>query len=111
MLDVCDPRVIRALLEKYGFHFSKAKGQNFLTQRWVPQRIAQEAGIDRSTGVLEIGPGFGPLTQELCLRAGRVTAIELDTTLRPVLAETVLAAALQPDIGQEEIRILAGRLR
>lgn len=49
MLDVCDPRVIRALLEKYGFHFSKAKGQNFLTQRWVPQRIAQEAGIDRST--------------------------------------------------------------
>ena len=65
MLDVCDPRVIRALLEKYGFHFSKAKGQNFLTQRWVPQRIAQEAGIDRSTGVLEIGPGFGPLTQEL----------------------------------------------
>ena len=89
MLDVCDPRVIRALLEKYGFHFSKAKGQNFLTQRWVPQRIAQEAGIDRSTGVLEIGPGFGPLTQELCLRAGRVTAIELDTTLRPVLAETV----------------------
>ena len=89
MLDVCDPRVIRALLEKYGFHFSKAKGQNFLTQRWVPQRIAQEAGIDCSTGVLEIGPGFGPLTQELCLRAGRVTAIELDTTLRPVLAETV----------------------
>ena len=59
MLDVCDPRVIRALLEKYGFHFSKAKGQNFLTQRWVPQRIAQEAGIDCSTGVLEIGPGFG----------------------------------------------------
>ena len=89
MLDVCDPRVIRALLEKYGFHFSKAKGQNFLTQRWVPQRIAQEAGIDCSTGVLEIGPGFGPLTQELCLRAGRVTAIELDTTLRPVLVETV----------------------
>ena len=89
MLDVCDPRVIRALLEKYGFHFSKAKGQNFLTQRWLPQRIAQEAGIDCSTGVLEIGPGFGPLTQELCLRAGRVTAIELDTTLRPVLVETV----------------------
>ena len=45
MLDVCDPRVIRALLEKYGFHFSKAKGQNFLTQRWVPQRIAQEAAL------------------------------------------------------------------
>ena len=88
-MDLCNINEIKALLARHGFHFSKAKGQNFLTQRWVPQRIAQEAGIDRSTGVLEIGPGFGPLTQELCLRAGRVTAIELDTTLRPVLAETV----------------------
>ena len=89
MIDVCNPGVIRELLARYGFHFSKSKGQNFLTQRWVPERIVQASGIDGSCGVVEIGPGFGPLTQELCLRAGRVTAIELDTTLRPVLAETV----------------------
>ena len=89
MIDVCNPGVIRELLARYGFHFSKSKGQNFLTQRWVPQRIVEASGIDRSCGVVEIGPGFGPLTQELCLRAGHVVAIEVDQTLRPILAETV----------------------
>lgn len=89
MIDVCNPGVIRELLARYGFHFSKSKGQNFLTQRWVPQRIVEASGIDRSCGVVEIGPGFGPLTQELCLRARHVVAIEVDQTLRPVLAETV----------------------
>ncbi len=89
MLDVCNARVMKSLLAEYGFHFSKAKGQNFLTQRWVPQQIAEESGVDRTCGVLEIGPGFGPLTQELCLRAGRVVALEVDTTLRPVLERTV----------------------
>ena len=89
MIDVCNPGVIRELLAKYGFHFSKSKGQNFLTQRWVPERIAEASGIDKACGVVEIGPGFGPLTQELCLRAGKVVAIEVDQTLRPVLQETV----------------------
>ncbi len=89
MLDVCNPQVMKSLLAEYGFHFSKSKGQNFLTQRWVPRRIAEDSGVDRSCGVLEIGPGFGPLTQELCLRAGRVVALEVDTTLKPVLSRTV----------------------
>lgn len=89
MLDVCNPQIMRALLAEYGFHFSKSKGQNFLTQRWVPQRIAEESEIDGSCGVLEVGPGFGPLTQELCLRAGKVVALEVDTTLQPVLKTTV----------------------
>ncbi len=89
MLDVTNVQVMKGLLSKYGFHFSKSKGQNFLTQRWVPERIALESGVDQSCGVVEIGPGFGPLTQELCLRAGKVLALELDTTLKPVLAETV----------------------
>ena len=82
MIDVCNPGVIRELLARYGFHFSKSKGQNFLTQRWVPERIVQASGIDGSCGVVEIGPGFGPLTQELCLRAGKVVAIEVPG-LRP----------------------------
>ncbi len=89
MIDVCNPRIMKELLAEFGFHFSKAKGQNFLTQRWVPQRIAEEAGIDSDCGVVEIGPGFGPLTQELCLRAGKVLALEVDTTLAPVLRKTV----------------------
>ena len=89
MLDVCNVQVMKSLLTEYGFHFSKAKGQNFLTQRWVPQRIAEESGVDGTCGVLEIGPGFGPLTQELSLRAAKVVALEVDATLRPVLERTV----------------------
>ncbi len=89
MIDVCDIHVMKPLLARHGFHFSKAKGQNFLIASWVPQRIAEDAGVDRTAGVLEIGPGIGPLTQQLCLRAGHVCAVEMDERLEPILAETV----------------------
>lgn len=89
MIDVCDIRVMKPLLESYGFHFSKAKGQNFLTAAWVPASIAEDAGVDEHCGVLEIGPGIGSLTQQLCLRAGRVCAIELDRRLEPILQKTL----------------------
>lgn len=89
MIDVCDIQVMKPLLQEQGFHFSKAKGQNFLIAPWVPKTIAQEAGVDASAGVLEIGPGVGPLTQQLCLRAGKVCAVELDRRLEPILQKTV----------------------
>ena len=89
MINVCDIQVMKPLLAEHGFHFSKAKGQNFLTQKWVPERIAEDAGVDRTAGVLEIGPGIGPLTQQLCLRAGKVCAVELDKRLAPILKQTV----------------------
>ena len=89
MIDVCDIQVMKPLLALHGFHFSKAKGQNFLTASWVPRSIAEDAGVDGTAGVLEIGPGIGPLTQQLCLRAGKVCAVEVDTRLRPILEQTV----------------------
>ena len=89
MIDVCNIQVMKPLLGEYGFHFSKAKGQNFLIASWVPERIAEDAGVDRSAGVLEIGPGIGPLTQQLALRAGKVCAVELDKRLEPILERTV----------------------
>jgi len=89
MIQVTDIQVMKPLLASHGFHFSKAKGQNFLTAAWVPQQIAEDAGVDAQAGVLEIGPGIGPLTQQLCLRAGKVCAVELDERLRPILALTV----------------------
>ncbi len=89
MIDVTNIQVMKPLLAEHGFHFSKAKGQNFLVARWVPERIAQEAGVDETAGVLEIGPGIGPLTQQLALRAGKVCAVELDTRLKPILDLTV----------------------
>ncbi len=88
-MDPCNIHEIKDVLGRHGFHFSKAKGQNFLTQAWVPERIALEAGVDRDCGVLEVGPGVGPLTDQLTRRAGKVLAVELDTRLRPVLAETL----------------------
>ena len=89
MIDVCDIQVMKPLLAEHGFHFSKAKGQNFLIANWVPRSIAEDAGVDETAGVLEIGPGIGPLTQQLCLRAGKVCAVEVDTRLEPILKQTV----------------------
>ena len=85
MINVCDSAVMKPLLAEAGFHFSKAKGQNFLIADWVPRDIAVQAGVDETAGVLEIGP----LTQQLCLRAGKVCAVELDRRLAPILAKTV----------------------
>lgn len=89
MMNVCDIQVMKPLLAAHGFHFSKAKGQNFLVAAWVPARIAAESGVDETSGVLEVGPGIGCLTQQLCLRAGKVCAVEVDSRLQPILAETV----------------------
>ena len=89
MIDLCSAQEVKGLLARHGFRFSKSKGQNFLIAPWVPQRIAEESGVDGSCGVLEVGPGIGPLTQQLCLRAGRVAAVEVDRTLAPILAETL----------------------
>ena len=89
MINVCDIQVMKPLLAEHGFHFSKAKGQNFLIAPWVPQSIAEDSGVDETVGVLEIGPGIGPLTQQLALRAKKVCAVELDTRLEPILQKTV----------------------
>lgn len=88
-MDLCDIREIKALLARHGFHFSKSMGQNFLIAGWVPQDIADAAGLDKSCTVLEIGPGIGSLTRQLSLRAGKVAAVELDASLLPILRETL----------------------
>ena len=84
-----EQKAIEALLTRHGFHFSKSKGQNFLVDRSIPRAIAEASGADESNGVLEIGPGIGALSHELCRRAGKVVAVELDTALLPILGETM----------------------
>ena len=88
-MDLCNSNDIKALLGRHGFRFSKSMGQNFLIQGWVPRDIADSSGADQSCGVLEIGPGIGPLTVQLAQRAGKVAAVELDRDLLPILAETL----------------------
>ena len=88
-MDLCNEKDIRALLGRHGFRFSKSMGQNFLIEGWVPRDIAEASGADEGCGVLEIGPGIGPLTVQLARRAGKVAAIELDKSLLPILEETL----------------------
>ena len=101
-MNLCDYDSIRALLGRHGFHFSKSMGQNFLIDPQVPYDIAASSQADEHCGVLEIGPGIGPLTAELAQRAAKVVSIELDKTLLPVLAETMA------DYPNVEIRLLNG---
>ena len=91
-MNLCDIREVKALLSRHGFHFSKSLGQNFLIADWVPRDIAAAGGGDKACGVLEIGPGIGCLTRELCGRAAKVVSVELDPALPPVLAETMADA-------------------
>lgn len=88
-MNLTDIRDVKALLARHGFHFSKSMGQNFLIADWVPQNIAAAAHLNETCAVLEIGPGIGPLTQHLARQAGKVVAVELDTSLLPILNETL----------------------
>lgn len=89
MENLSDISVIRRIMEKHGFNFSKALGQNFLINPTVCPRMAEMCGADENTGVIEVGAGVGVLTAELAKRAKKVVCIELDTRLLPVLDETL----------------------
>ena len=88
-MNLTDYNQIKELLLRHNFRFSKSLGQNFLTASWVPEQIAESAGLDENTGVLEVGPGIGCLTEQLSQRAGKVVSVELDKALMPVLSETL----------------------
>lgn len=89
MQKLSDISTIRAVLEKNGFHFSKALGQNFLINPSVCPRMAALSGAADCAGAVEVGPGIGVLTWELSRVAKKVVSIELDKRLLPVLDETL----------------------
>ena len=84
-----DPAVIKRILSEAGFSFKKSLGQNFLIDGSVCPEMASAACEDGEKFALEIGPGIGVLTAELARCFERVTAIELDERLRPVLKKTL----------------------
>lgn len=81
--------VVKELLSRHGFTFSKALGQNFLVNPTVCPKIAEMGNAKPGFGIIEIGTGIGVLTNELCKRADKVVAIEIDDRLKPVLEETL----------------------
>ncbi|MDD6268882.1 MAG: 16S rRNA (adenine(1518)-N(6)/adenine(1519)-N(6))-dimethyltransferase RsmA [Oscillospiraceae bacterium] len=89
MENLTNIQVVRTIMEKHGFHFSKKLGQNFLINPSVCPRIAEMGNAAPGYGVLEIGTGVGVLTHELAKRAEKVCAVEVDSRLLPILEETV----------------------
>ena len=89
MRKLTSPKVLKELLKEYEFRFSKSLGQNFLIDDDALLSITQASDICKDDGVLEIGPGFGTLTQALCLKAGKVVSVEIDKTVIPVLNENL----------------------
>ena len=80
---------LRFILRKHGFSFKKAFGQNFLTEESLLDEIVEKAGVNADSIVLEIGLGAGALTRALCKKAKRVVGYEIDSSLKPILAETL----------------------
>lgn len=87
MKKLTSPQVIKEILAQSGFRFSKSLGQNFLIDDRVLDEMIYASGIDETSNVLEIGPGFGTLTQRLCMSAGKVVSVEIDDTVIPILTE------------------------
>ena len=112
-MELTSPKVIKELLEEFGFTFSKSLGQNFLINSAIPVKIAESSGIDAESEVLEVGPGIGCLTKELAKRAGHVTAVEIDRRLIPMLDRTLAefdnVDVINDDILNVDLAALAGK--
>lgn len=102
------PSRTKELLAKHKFTFKKSLGQNFLIDVNILRNIIQHAGIDKNAGVIEIGPGFGALTEQLAIHADKVVAFEIDQRLLPVLAETLAPydniSIIHQDILEADVR-------
>lgn len=84
-----NPKVIKELINLFGFNFSKGLGQNFLKDGNILKAISKGANITQNDNILEIGPGFGTLTEELLLSAKKVVSVEVDERLNPILMQTL----------------------
>ncbi|OGJ43724.1 ribosomal RNA small subunit methyltransferase A [Candidatus Peregrinibacteria bacterium RIFCSPLOWO2_02_FULL_39_10] len=88
-MELTNLNIIKSLLNKFGLYAKKSFGQNFLLNGQILTIMTDIAEISKDDHVIEIGPGLGTLTQELAKKAGKVTSIELDRNLIPILKETL----------------------
>ena len=124
MKNLADVRVVKQILADSGFKFSKSLGQNFLIDENVLDKMIENGGINKTVNVLEIGPGFGTLTQKLCINAKKVVSVEIDSTVIPILAKnteefdnlkiinadvmkTDLKKLLNEEFGDESVKVVA----
>lgn len=124
MVNLTSPSVIKEILDRSGFRFSKSLGQNFLIDDGVLNKMIEKSHINSDTNVLEIGPGFGTLTQRLCQSAKKVVSVEIDDTVIPILTENTeefknlkivnadvmkidLKELIQNEFGDEPVKVVA----
>jgi len=111
MINLTDMKTVRSILGRHGFHFSKKLGQNFLIDPSVCPRIAEEGNAAAGYGVLEIGPGIGTMTQYLAEAAREVAAVEIDSSLIPILKDTLKdwdnVSVINNDILKTDIKKIA----
>ena len=100
-----DPKKTIEVIQKYQFAFQKRFGQNFLIDAHVLEKIVSAAGITKDDCVLEIGPGIGTMTQYLAESAGQVIAVEIDTNLLPILADTLKDYSYVKVINQDILKV------
>ena len=100
-----DPKKTIEVIQKYQFAFQKRFGQNFLIDAHVLEKIVNAAGITKDDCVLEIGPGIGTMTQYLAESAGQVIAVEIDTNLLPILADTLKDYSNVKVINQDILKV------
>ncbi|WP_027092129.1 16S rRNA (adenine(1518)-N(6)/adenine(1519)-N(6))-dimethyltransferase RsmA [Cohnella thermotolerans] len=87
--DIATPNRTKEIIRKHNFTFKKSLGQNFLVDKNILDKIVAAANLDETKGALEIGPGIGALTERLAREAGRVTAVEIDNRLIPILHDVL----------------------
>ncbi|MBS4175781.1 16S rRNA (adenine(1518)-N(6)/adenine(1519)-N(6))-dimethyltransferase RsmA [Bacillus sp. FJAT-49736] len=87
--DIATPLRTKEILHKYGFSFKKSLGQNFLVDSNILRKITEFAHLTNETGVIEIGPGIGALTEHLARTSKKVVAFEIDQRLLPILEDTL----------------------
>ncbi len=88
-MSLSNPSVLRDIIDRYGFEFTKSLGQNFLIDNNVVENLVMLTGADKDTSVLEVGPGIGTMTVRLAEICGELTAVEIDKSLIPILSETL----------------------
>ena len=112
MKNLANPAVIKEILSKNGFNFSKSLGQNFLIDERALTEIVESAAPE-GANVLEIGPGFGTLTQRLCDRASKVVCVEIDSAAIPILTDNLKEfdnlKIIHADIMKTDIKELSDR--
>lgn len=88
MKKLYSPKIVKEIMDLYGFRFSKSLGQNFLIDKNFVDKIVEGADIG-GKNVIEVGPGLGTISYEMAKVCKKLVLIEIDSNLIPILEESM----------------------